>query len=163
MGGCAACKLAALRAYPLNSVPSSNMQGRKVSIRLQNSCRLPARRAQSAVHDTGRKKRSAILRCAPQRATRAHAMPCPMCFCVSITSSSLYYMHFVQVYHPNIDLEGKICLNILREDWKPVLSISSVIFGLQFLFLVRMTWLARSCMHACMHASQRTCMGAVAW
>lgn len=42
----------------------------------------------------------------------------------------------VQVYHPNIDLEGKICLNILREDWKPVLSISSVVYGLQFLFLV---------------------------
>lgn len=40
------------------------------------------------------------------------------------------------MYHPNIDLEGKICLNILREDWKPVLSISSVIYGLQFLFLV---------------------------
>lgn len=44
-------------------------------------------------------------------------------------------MCMVQVYHPNIDLEGKICLNILREDWKPVLSISSVIYGLQFLFL----------------------------
>jgi hypothetical protein len=41
------------------------------------------------------------------------------------------------VYHPNIDLEGNICLNILREDWKPVLSISSVVYGLQFLFLVR--------------------------
>eukprot|EP00877_Chromochloris_zofingiensis_P000681 jgi/Chrzof1/10613/Cz05g05070.t1 len=41
----------------------------------------------------------------------------------------------LQVYHPNIDLEGNICLNILREDWKPVLSISSVIYGLQFLFL----------------------------
>jgi ubiquitin-conjugating enzyme E2 M len=40
------------------------------------------------------------------------------------------------VYHPNIDLEGNICLNILREDWKPVLSISSVVYGLQFLFLV---------------------------
>lgn len=46
---------------------------------------------------------------------------------------------FVQVYHPNIDLEGNICLNILREDWKPVLSISSVVYGLQFLFLVRHT------------------------
>jgi len=41
-----------------------------------------------------------------------------------------------QVYHPNIDMEGNICLNILREDWKPVLSISSIIYGLQFLFLV---------------------------
>ncbi|MEW5300521.1 MAG: hypothetical protein WDW38_009258 [Sanguina aurantia] len=40
-----------------------------------------------------------------------------------------------KVYHPNIDLEGKICLNILREDWKPVLSISSIVYGLQFLFL----------------------------
>ncbi len=40
-----------------------------------------------------------------------------------------------KVYHPNIDLEGNVCLNILREDWKPVLSISSVVYGLQFLFL----------------------------
>ncbi|KAL0391996.1 UNVERIFIED_CONTAM: NEDD8-conjugating enzyme Ubc12 [Sesamum radiatum] len=27
-----------------------------------------------------------------------------------------------KVYHPNIDLEGNVCLNILREDWKPVLN-----------------------------------------
>lgn len=40
------------------------------------------------------------------------------------------------VYHPNIDLEGNVCLNILREDWKPVLTINSVIYGLQYLFLV---------------------------
>jgi ubiquitin-conjugating enzyme E2 M len=39
------------------------------------------------------------------------------------------------IYHPNIDLEGNVCLNILREDWKPVLTISSVVYGLQFLFL----------------------------
>ena len=39
-----------------------------------------------------------------------------------------------KVYHPNIDLEGNVCLNILREDWKPVLSISSVVFGLSLLF-----------------------------
>jgi len=38
-------------------------------------------------------------------------------------------------YHPNIDLEGNVCLNILREDWKPVLSINSIVYGLQFLFL----------------------------
>jgi ubiquitin-protein ligase len=41
-----------------------------------------------------------------------------------------------QVYHPNIDLEGNVCLNILREDWKPVLTINSIIYGLQYLFLV---------------------------
>ncbi|CAD7004638.1 nedd8-conjugating enzyme Ubc12 [Ceratitis capitata] len=40
-----------------------------------------------------------------------------------------------QVYHPNIDLEGNVCLNILREDWNPVLTISSIVYGLQFLFL----------------------------
>ncbi|RKP17992.1 NEDD8-conjugating enzyme UBC12, partial [Rozella allomycis CSF55] len=40
-----------------------------------------------------------------------------------------------KVYHPNIDLEGNVCLNILREDWKPVLSISSIVYGLQFLLL----------------------------
>ena len=40
-----------------------------------------------------------------------------------------------KVYHPNIDLNGKVCLNILREDWKPTLSITSVVLGLQFLFM----------------------------
>ena len=49
----------------------------------------------------------------------------------------------MQVFHPNIDLDGNICLNILREDWKPVLSINSVIYGLQFLFLVS-AWLSLS-------------------
>ncbi|KAG8461775.1 hypothetical protein KFE25_001393 [Diacronema lutheri] len=39
------------------------------------------------------------------------------------------------VYHPNIDMEGHVCLNILREDWKPVLTINSVIYGLTFLML----------------------------
>tara|TARA_B110000285_G_scaffold12113_1_gene12021 strand:- start:27 stop:413 length:387 start_codon:yes stop_codon:yes gene_type:complete len=39
------------------------------------------------------------------------------------------------IYHPNIDLEGNVCLNILREDWKPVLGVNSVILGLIFLFI----------------------------
>merc|ERR1719284_2103959 len=39
------------------------------------------------------------------------------------------------VYHPNIDMEGHVCLNILREDWKPVLTINSILMGLQFLML----------------------------
>lgn len=40
-----------------------------------------------------------------------------------------------KIYHPNIDLEGNICLNILREDWKPVLNLNAIMVGLQFLFL----------------------------
>lgn len=39
-----------------------------------------------------------------------------------------------QIYHPNIDLEGHVCLNILREDWKPVFDINSVIYGIIYLF-----------------------------
>ncbi|KAE8727139.1 NEDD8-conjugating enzyme Ubc12 [Hibiscus syriacus] len=39
-----------------------------------------------------------------------------------------------KVYHPNIDLEGNVCLDILREDWKPVLNINTVIYGLYQLF-----------------------------
>eukprot|EP01070_Trichotokara_eunicae_P009636 Trichotokara_eunicae@DN6138_c0_g2_i1.p1 len=39
------------------------------------------------------------------------------------------------VFHPNIDFDGNICLNVLREDWKPVLQIDSVVFGLIHLML----------------------------
>jgi ubiquitin-conjugating enzyme E2 M len=35
-----------------------------------------------------------------------------------------------KLYHPNIDKSGNVCLNILREDWKPVLNIHAVIVGL---------------------------------
>jgi ubiquitin-protein ligase len=36
-----------------------------------------------------------------------------------------------KIYHPNIDLEGNVCLNILREDWKPVLNLNAIFFGVQ--------------------------------
>ena len=39
-----------------------------------------------------------------------------------------------KIYHPNVDTEGNVCLNILREDWKPVLDINAVIYGLIYLF-----------------------------
>lgn len=48
----------------------------------------------------------------------------------------IYNFFLLQVYHPNIDLEGNVCLNILREDWKPVLNINTVIYGLILLFMV---------------------------
>jgi ubiquitin-conjugating enzyme E2 M len=39
-----------------------------------------------------------------------------------------------KIYHPNIDLNGNVCLNILRADWKPVLDLNAVIYGLIVLF-----------------------------
>jgi len=35
-----------------------------------------------------------------------------------------------KIYHPNIDYQGNVCLNILRADWRPVLNINAVIYGL---------------------------------
>jgi len=40
-----------------------------------------------------------------------------------------------KIYHPNIDLQGNICLNLLKDDWRPILTIQQVIHGLLFLFL----------------------------
>ncbi|KAI0979508.1 hypothetical protein GJ496_011110 [Pomphorhynchus laevis] len=40
-----------------------------------------------------------------------------------------------EVFHPNIDSDGNVCLNILREDWKPVLNLNAVVLGIYHLFL----------------------------
>ena len=40
-----------------------------------------------------------------------------------------------RIWHPNIDIDGALCLNILREDWKPVLSLNHIAMGIQFLLL----------------------------
>jgi len=41
-----------------------------------------------------------------------------------------------RVWHPNICLRtGRVSLSILDEDWKPVISLNTVVFGLQLLFL----------------------------
>ncbi|GAV56299.1 hypothetical protein ZYGR_0BB00760 [Zygosaccharomyces rouxii] len=40
-----------------------------------------------------------------------------------------------RIYHPNIDTDGRVCLNILRQDWTPALDLQSIVIGLLFLFL----------------------------
>jgi len=40
-----------------------------------------------------------------------------------------------KIFHPNIDDQGGVCLNILKDDWKPVLTISHICFGLEMLFI----------------------------
>lgn len=39
-----------------------------------------------------------------------------------------------KIYHPNIDLQGNVCLNILKEDWKPTLNMEAVVASVYFLF-----------------------------
>eukprot|EP00771_Trimastix_marina_P002257 gnl/Trimastix_PCT/3379.p1 GENE.gnl/Trimastix_PCT/3379~~gnl/Trimastix_PCT/3379.p1 ORF type:complete len:185 (+),score=14.94 gnl/Trimastix_PCT/3379:102-656(+) len=39
------------------------------------------------------------------------------------------------IWHPNIDMQGHICLNILRDtEWSAAMNLQSVIFGLLLLF-----------------------------
>ncbi|GAB9465785.1 hypothetical protein Gpo141_00003178 [Globisporangium polare] len=41
-----------------------------------------------------------------------------------------------RVWHPNIDVtNGKVMMPILGKDWRPVLSINTVLLGLQLIFL----------------------------
>lgn len=40
-----------------------------------------------------------------------------------------------KIFHPNIDLDGRICLNVLRQDWTPALDVQSIVIGILFLFL----------------------------
>jgi ubiquitin-conjugating enzyme E2 M len=39
-----------------------------------------------------------------------------------------------RTWHPNVTEEGAVCLSILRENYSPVMMISDVIAGLQYLF-----------------------------
>jgi len=38
-----------------------------------------------------------------------------------------------KVYHPNIDKLGRICLDVLKDKWSPILNIGTVLLSLQVL------------------------------
>ena len=40
-----------------------------------------------------------------------------------------------KIYHPNIDYNGNVCLNILKEDWNPTYVASSCVAGVYYLFV----------------------------
>ena len=44
-------------------------------------------------------------------------------------------MFKTKIYHPNIDFKGNVCLDILMNDWKPLLSIQDIIHSLILVFL----------------------------
>lgn len=37
------------------------------------------------------------------------------------------------IYHPNVDMAGRICLDILKDKWSAVLNVGSVLLSLQSL------------------------------
>ena len=39
----------------------------------------------------------------------------------------------MQIFHPNIDQEGHVCLNILRQDWSPSIDLTQIACSLQIL------------------------------
>lgn len=44
-----------------------------------------------------------------------------------------YHNCIIKLFHPNIDNEGHVCLNILRENWMPSIDLKQIACSLQYL------------------------------
>ena len=40
-----------------------------------------------------------------------------------------------KIYHPNIDYDGNVCLNMLKDDWNPTYTGTSCVAGVYYLFV----------------------------
>ena len=40
-----------------------------------------------------------------------------------------------KIYHPNIDYNGNVCLNMLKDDWSPTYTGTSCVAGVYYLFV----------------------------
>ena len=40
-----------------------------------------------------------------------------------------------KIFHPNFDVEGHVCLPLVRGDWKPIYTLNLIVNGLMFLFV----------------------------
>jgi ubiquitin-conjugating enzyme E2 C len=62
------------------------------------------------------------------------------------------------IYHPNVDFSGRICLDILKEQWSSVYSVETILLSLQSL-LGEPNWYSSSSFHFsyAAHADTKQC------